>query len=780
MKSHQIFLMSMVLLAGNLPVLAEKIGAPEEAFLRSNMPGRIPLSRIVLSAATTGWGEVGINTTCDGKAIRVAGKEYKRGVGVHAPSEIPFLLNGTTTRFTATVGLSDDILTHPGKPLLARVQFSIVAHGKVLWTSRILAPKQSQDVNVILTGVRRLVLRVDTAGAKDYDHAVWADAMFTIRGKTPVCSLPDGICITRFGATANDRSNTSPAIKAALDHIRKLDRTDGKPIILRFPKGRYDFYLRGATVLEKSPHVSNNDDIAKNVMMDLRGLKNVIIDGEGSEFVAHGQMVFGLIENASNITVRDATFDYDTPVLAQGKIVKVDEKARTILLDIPRESPYFVRDGQLYFTGPEFINRTWTAGQFDAKTGNCAYINCWGCNGTYKEIAPGRVELHRPKGWLPIEGNYLVFRHQSARSHPGFFLHESKDILLENVTIHQAAAMGIIAQLTENITLFGVKVVPNAKKGRLFSVSADATHFSGVKGFLRVFHCEFSGQTDDAMNVHSTYTRIEKSIDAKTILVRFMHGQAKGLNLARKGDTMQFVHHTTMQPFGKRTVASVVRDYPHAMTITFTEALPKGIEAKDVVENMTWYPDVYFKNNRVLNNRARGILISTPGKVVIQSNYFRPHGSAILIAGDANGWFESGACKNVLIQRNTFDNCLTGLYQFTDAVVSIYPEVPKYEAGKYYHRNINIIENKFNVFDAPLLAARSTDGLSFVNNTVTLTTDYKPFHWNKNAFWLKHCKSVTIANNALDAKLLDKSVKLVGTDPAAVDISKQPDVKLAK
>ncbi len=149
-----------------------------------------------------------------------------------------------------------------------------------------LGPKQLQSVSLPLKGIRRLTLRAGTAGGKDYDHANWINAMIDYTGKKPTSSGHDGISITRFGAKSNDRSNCSPAIKAALDHIRAMDRSDGEPVILRFPKGRYDFYLRGVTVLDKSPHISNNDDIAKYVMMDLRGLTNVIIDGEGSEFVA--------------------------------------------------------------------------------------------------------------------------------------------------------------------------------------------------------------------------------------------------------------------------------------------------------------------------------------------------------------------------------------------------------------------------------------------------------------------------------------------------------------
>jgi hypothetical protein len=35
-----------------------------------------------------------------------------------------------------------------------------------------------------------------------------------------------------------------------------------------------------------------------------------------------------------------------------------------------------------------------------------------------------------------------------------------------------------------------------------------------------------------------------------------------------------------------------------------------------------------------------GLLVSIPGKVIINQNEFESSGSAILIAGDANGWYE--------------------------------------------------------------------------------------------------------------------------------------------
>lgn len=54
-----------------------------------------------------------------------------------------------------------------------------------------------------------------------------------------------------------------------------------------------------------------------------------------------------------------------------------------------------------------------------------------------------------------------------------------------------------------------------------------------------------------------------------------------------------------------------------------------------------------------------------------------------------------------------------------------------------------IEENEFDTFDAPILYAKSVDGLIFRNNTIRLNTEYKPFHWNKSRFLLERVTKCT-------------------------------------
>ncbi|MEG1938849.1 MAG: hypothetical protein RR138_07165, partial [Akkermansia sp.] len=173
----------------------------------------------------------------------------------------------------------------------------------------------------------------------------------------------------------------------------------------------------------------------------------------------------------------------------------------------------------------------------------------------------------------------------------------------------------------------------------------------------------------------------------------------------------------------------------------------------DAVENGDYYPSVIFRGNTIRNNRARGSLFTTPKPVLVENNLFdHSSGSAILLAGDAQGWYESGACENVIIRKNKFINNLTSRYQFTNAIISICPEVKQIDKQrKYYHRNILIVDNEFDTFNVPLISAISTEDLSFRNNTIRYNNEYNS--WNQPRFNFIHCKNmVTEPNTYIEAK----------------------------
>ena len=98
---------------------------------------------------------------------------------------------------------------------------------------------------------------------------------------------------------------------------------------------------------------------------------------------------------------------------------------------------------------------------------------------------------------------------------------------------------------------------------------------------------------------------------------------------------------------------------------------------------------------------------------------------------------------DVLIAENTFVNTLTSPFQFTEAVISICPEIPEIkEDSPYLHRNITIKDNVFAAFDKPLVFAKSVDGLVIKDNAFVKTDTYAPYHWHQQWLTLRHCKNV--------------------------------------
>ena len=277
-------------------------------------------------------------------------------------------------------------------------------------------------------------------------------------------------------------------------------------------------------------------------------------------------------------------------------------------------------------------------------------------------------------------------------------------------------------------------------------------NFSQCKGKITSVNGLYEGMMDDAINVHGTYLKVLQQIGTHTLKARYMHDQAWGFDWGFPGDSVQFIRSQTMEMLdGKNCIERITAsDKPTAdgareFIIRFTQPLPEALnEQTDFgIENLTWTPEVYFAGNTIRNNRARGSLFSTPKKTIVENNLFdHTSGTAILLCGDCNGWYETGACREVIIRHNRFINALTNMFQFTNAVISIYPEIPDLEHQvKYFHGGkpgaIQITDNEFDTFDAPILYAKSVDGLIFKQNKIKTNNAYRPFHWNQNRFLLE-------------------------------------------
>ena len=263
--------------------------------------------------------------------------------------------------------------------------------------------------------------------------------------------------------------------------------------------------------------------------------------------------------------------------------------------------------------------------------------------------------------------------------------------------------MGIVSQFTENIAFDHVNVVPRPGTNRTCPAWADCFHFSGCRGEIAVDSCRFSGTQDDPINVHGTHLRIIEKTAPNQVQLRFMQPQTYGIAAFQAGDKVEFVNHRTLRDYADNTVAGLDRITDKDWLLTLARPVA-DFGTDDVVDNVSWYPNVTIRNCTVDTDSCRGFLITTRGKALVEGCTFTStRMSAILCEDDAEGWFESGPLRDLTIRNNKFINC----------GVEINPHTGSNKPEEPVHENIRIEDN---FFDAAGISARNVTGLTVLNN----------------------------------------------------------------
>lgn len=590
----------------------------------------------------------------------------------------------------------------------------------------------------------------------------------------------DTICLKDIGFGPDTRQNATPFFIKALEACRKYPHA-----VLMIPEGRYDFWPQYAR--EREYFESNTtDNNPKRLGIDVKNMSGLIIDGQGAVLVYHDRMQPLTIDSSRDITIKNLQIDWDIPLTAQARVMEAGADHIDLQINL-LESPYILENGKLVFVGEGWKSRWWGVMEFDdstrlipQSTGDSPCLGDGWENYTATELSPGLVRLHYAFKRLPQVGNMLVLRH-NERDHAGIFIIESSQVQLEQISIYHTAGLGVLSQYSTDLTMRQVLVGPNRLKGRFLSGHDDGLHFSNCSGKVLVDNCEFEGLMDDPINVHGTSVRIIERLSDHRLRCQFMEKQSVGLHWARRDELVGFIAHFGMNTIGTGKVTEFYRLSNEQFEIEFEGKIPAAIAAGDALENLSWTPEVTITNSRFKSNRARGILVSTPGKVVITHNQFQSSGSAILIAGDANYWYETGGVRDVLIEDNDFEYpCLSSNYQFCEGIISIMPEIPRMDLkAPCYHRNIRILNNRFHPFDYPILYALSVDGLVFAGNTIERSYGFKPYHSRKYGLTFVACKNVSVRSNTITGDVLGKFILLENTSKQALHLKDEKFFRLS-
>ncbi len=263
------------------------------------------LSDLQWTSAASGWGPAerdrsnGEQGQKDGTTLKVGGRIFAKGLGVHAASEIRYALGGQCNTFTAFVGIDEEVRG------LGSAQFRVYGDDTLLFDSGVRRGRDlSLPVDVSVAGVKELRLSVSDGGDNNhYDHADWGEAAVECAAARPVgdvflSALPYVSARSGYGPVAFDQSNGEQA------------QFDGKPLTIGG-----QVFARGLGM-----HASSNFAAALNY--DLGGACTILTTSIGidDEVGDRGSVVFQVYGEGKKL--------YDSGV------VRGSDAARSMTVDV--------------------------------------------------------------------------------------------------------------------------------------------------------------------------------------------------------------------------------------------------------------------------------------------------------------------------------------------------------------------------------------------------------------------------------------------------------------
>lgn len=523
-----------------------------------------------------------------------------------------------------------------------------------------------------------------------------------------------------------------------------------------FGKGLYPFYPEQGA--REFLTLSNNDSGDKRIAFLIKDMRNVTIEGDGSDFMFHGCMVPFAVKGSSNVTIKGVSVDYDYPWTFEGTVLSSDPVSRSFTVKVFPDTKYRIEGDRLFFGGYDWEYSMGESILFDPKThrpffDTCAYDHgYWSGEMGARDLGDGVVEFTRLSARdVPPVGSVWDDKGPTGlnRLYPAIAVLSSKDVSITDVHVYRSCGMGVISEYSENISISGYSTAAREGSPRMVTTSADATHFVSCKGRITIENSLFESMLDDAANIHGIYMLVDSVLSSNTLRAHFGHFQQVGDQFADEGDVISFVDKSNLRPVGSGRIRSIDKSDLKAYIIETDFDLGGVVDPTNIaLENISRGADVTIRNCTVRYNRARSLLLSTYGDVLVEDCDFASQMSGICVSGDANFWYESGRTKNIVIRNNKFTDLAIGA-NGPQAILQIDPEIPTKTRGNdfHYHNSVTFTGNIVETFDSQIIYARSVGTLDISDNIFIDSKSYAPLFPGQPVIDVQFCGDVTIKGN---------------------------------
>lgn len=436
--------------------------------------------------------------------------------------------------------------------------------------------------------------------------------------------------------------------------------------VIEFEKGTYYFYREGSS---KHKIFSSGGPSTQNyVVFPIFNVKNLTIDGNGSDFVFCDRMQAFMVQNSENVTFKNFQTDFSFLRYAYGKVSSINEKGFSIELD-KEKFDYYVQDGNIHFVcGMDTLStktRKISMKRISPTNSGVYFLYSKDTQARINKAAPtvffhaeetdGGVFFRYEENSVQADfhvGDVICLAYDNDREAQTFYSENSKGITIENVAIHRGGGMGFVADVCENIVIDGLKIQLKVGREEYYTTTADGIFLTNCSGDFILRNSLISDTYDDAINVHGFYVAVKNILTENEAELEHLHLAHNGLEVCKVGDVLRVSRREDFQELGEIKVLEVYFDEERKrIRIKHDGAIPLPIGA--LLENAGRMPTVKIENCKFSN--CPHIRLSS-GQMMVYNNEFSLSSRDLYIWDLIDFWAESGATNLLEIVGNSFSN----------------------------------------------------------------------------------------------------------------------------
>jgi len=501
--------------------------------------------------------------------------------------------------------------------------------------------------------------------------------------------------LRNFGAVPDSGENAYEAIQAAVREITKA----GGGIELVFEPGQY--------LINPGDGAFSSGE--KNIM-ELQGLRNVIIDGRGAELIIQRPSV-GLVNvtESENIIVRNFTIDYDPLTFTQGTVLDLNVQEQWVEVETDPDYPGLDHPMFTAFGSFAMLKDPEIPGKLKDKSYNVVFTT------GFDRVADGRFRVslrERPRS--PIEkGDRWA---QIIRASGGCRFSQSNHVTFENLTFHAVPGSLFVGAQTSHLNVLNCRGL--LKDDRLVVSGGDGVHCQAARVGPWVEGCEFQGLSDDCLNIYSLPNHIRAMVGGRQF--RVSHASR-----ILPGDQLAFFRPQTGEILAETTATAVDGDL-----ITVADEVP-GLNLAPAgtpfvgADGRDWkiYDHIYnldatgnyfvYRNNHMRDGRRLGGFIKASYGLIENNRFERLSDDALMVHNEPD-WPEGFRARHLVIRNNVMLDC--GFRPGRVPVSISWNKLPHKTSGIPVQADIYFENNHVRAVSGPAAHFKCIDGLTLTGN----------------------------------------------------------------